>query len=274
MSGRLKLTLLGSGSSTGVPRLGGDEGPDWGACDPNEPRNNRRRCSLLVEYAQAGRAEPTVILIDTSPDCRVQLLDARVTRIDAIVYTHDHADQTHGVDDVRPLVLKHKRRIPVFMDGPTMATLTERFRYAFHGAHVYQPIFDVRPEIHPYEPFEIDGPGGAISFLPLLQDHGPVHSLGFRFGPAAYSNDVVRLPDRSLEALHGLDLWIVDALRDKPHPTHAHVGQALEWAAAIGAKRTILTNLHMDLDYRELSGRLPAGVEAGYDGLVAIADTV
>lgn len=263
MTGVLTVTILGCGSSGGVPRVGGD----WGACDPGDPRNRRRRCSLLLQWVEAGAREPTIVLIDTSPDLREQLLAADVRRLDAIVFSHDHADQSHGIDDVRALVLSMRRRIPVFMDAPTRATLARRFRYIFEGEGAYPAILSLADEIVPYEPFTADGPGGPLTLTPLLQDHGGTPSLGFRCGPFAYSNDVAHLPQETLERLQTLELWIVDALRYAPHPTHAHVDRALSWIAALRPARTILTNLHVDLDYKTLAAALPAGVEPAYDGL-------
>jgi phosphoribosyl 1,2-cyclic phosphate phosphodiesterase len=262
MTGRLRITLLGSGSSGGVPRVGGD----WGVCDPSEPRNRRTRCGLLVERFDEGSQNRTTVLIDTSPDLREQLLKADVKRVDAIVYTHDHADQTHGIDDVRALVLSGGRRVPVFMDPATHKTLEARFRYVFSGSKGYPPLLAIQPDFEPGRPFSVEGPGGSIAFTPLLQDHGPAVSYGFRFGPAAYSNDMVDLPEETLQHLTGLELWIADALRYEPHPTHAHLARTLAWVHRLRPRRTTLTNLHIDMDFARLSAELPAGVEAGYDG--------
>ena len=263
-AGTLRVTILGCGSSGGVPRVGGD----WGVCDPREPRNRRTRCGLLLQRWRGGaeQGEATTVLIDTSPDLREQLLAANVTRIDAIVFSHDHADQTHGIDDVRALAIRMRRRIPAYMDETTRATLEHRFRYVFHGEGGYPAILSIVGGLEPHAPVEIDGPGGALSLKPLLQDHGGIPSLGFRFGAIAYSNDVAQLPDETLAALNGLDLWIVDALRYAPHPTHAHLERTLGWIAAIKPRRTILTNLHIDLDYRTLERELPRGVEPAHDG--------
>jgi phosphoribosyl 1,2-cyclic phosphate phosphodiesterase len=260
-----RITILGCGSSTGVPRVGGD----WGACDPNEPRNRRLRCGLLIEqFAGAiGQGEATTVLIDTPPDLRAQLLAADVRRLDAILYTHDHADQSHGIDDVRPIFHTRRAPIPTFMDGATHATLAKRFAYVFEGGRGYPPVLELQPMLKPGQDVTIDGPGGRVQLTPLLQDHGTVMSLGFRFGDVAYSNDLVRLPDESLAALHGLQVWMVDALRYTAHPTHANVEQALAWIAALKPKRAILTNLHIDLDYQVLKETLPAGVEPAFDGL-------
>lgn len=263
MSRTLKLTFLGTGSSGGVPRVGGD----WGACDPDEPRNRRLRCSVLVEVFGSAKDRPTRILIDTSPDLREQLLAARVDALDAIVFTHDHADQTHGIDDVRPLAYRMRRRIPAFMDAETERTLEEKFRYVFRGQGGYPPILDLQPLILPGEAFMIDGPGGPVDMLPIRQVHGAIVSLGFRIGDLAYCNDVNAFPEGAFAALQGVDTFIVDSLRYAPHASHAHLEQSLEWSRMIGARRCILTNLHVDMDYQTLKAELPAHVEPAYDGM-------
>jgi len=259
-----RVTILGCGSSGGVPRPDGD----WGVCDPNEPRNRRTRCSLLIEQWRqtAGVGDPTPVLIDTSPDIRQQLLAARVTRIDAILYSHDHADQTHGIDDVRAIAYRMRRRIPAYMDAFTRRSLETRFRYVFHGDGGYPPILDGSPVLTPLEPVTISGPGGDIELTPLDQDHGHIRSLGFRFGEVAYSNDVVGIPPDSFARLEGVDLWIADALRRAVHPSHAHLERTLDWIAALKPRRAVLTNMHVDMDYAALTAELPAGVEAAYDG--------
>ena len=264
MSSTVSLTLLGTGSSGGVPRLGND----WGACDPTEPRNRRRRCSALIERFDDRAPEArTRLLIDTSPDLREQLLDAQISRLDGVVYSHDHADQSHGIDDVRPLVIRQRKAIPVWMDAPTRQTLVSKFKYCFAGDKGYPPILDLQPELIPGTPFEVAGPGGVLALLPLLQQHGRIVSLGFRIGGLAYCNDVSDLPPQTRQALTGLEVLIVDALRYTPHPSHAHLDQALEWIAELKPKRAILTNLHVDLDYATLCTTLPEGVEPAYDGL-------
>jgi phosphoribosyl 1,2-cyclic phosphate phosphodiesterase len=262
--GMLRVTILGCGSSGGVPRVGGD----WGACDPAEPKNRRSRCSLLLELwkGAAEEGEATTVLIDTAPDLREQFLKAHLTRLDAIVYTHDHADQAHGIDDVRALVHRMRRRIPTYMDEITRGSLLRRFRYIFEGEGGYPPILSVAGTIVALEPFEISGPGGVLRLLPLWQDHGGVISYGFRIGDLAYNNDVVQLPDESLAQLRGLKLWIADALRYAPHPTHAHLERTLGWVRTLRPMRTVLTNLHIDLDYATLQRELPAGVEPAHDG--------
>jgi phosphoribosyl 1,2-cyclic phosphate phosphodiesterase len=188
-------------------------------------------------------------------------------RVDAVAYSHDHADQAHGIDDLRGFALGQRRRIPVWMDAATRSTLTTRFDYCFEGIGGYLPILEDAGEFKPGREVEIAGPGGAIQFLPLEQDHGQAPSLGFRFGSCAYSNDLVSMPETTFAALAGIDIWIVDTLRYTPHPTHAHLALALEWIARIKPRRAILTNLHIDMDYRKLAAELPEGVEPAYDGL-------
>ncbi len=259
----LTLTLLGTGSSGGVPRLGND----WGVCDPTNPLNRRRRCSALIDvHDPATGGKPTRILIDTSPDLREQLLDAEVDYLDAIVFSHDHADQTHGIDDVRALAIRHRRQIRTWLDDATAATLVPKFRYCFEGQGGYPAILDRQPPLRAGHRFTIDGAGGPVRLLPLDQEHGRIRSLGFRIGNVAYCNDVNGLPDATLADLEGLDLLVLDALRYTPHPTHAHLDQALDWIAQLKPARAVLTNLHVDLDYATLKSELPAHVEPGYDG--------
>jgi len=262
-----RFTLLGSGSSGGVPRADGE----WGACDPAEPRNRRSRCSLLVQQWRGPAGDPqaaTTFVIDTSPDLRTQALAVGLRRLDAVVFSHDHADQAHGIDDVRAFALIQRRRIPTFLDGLTRQTLTRRFSYCFAGEGGYPAILDAQPDIVPGVPFDVHGPGGPVTTLPILQDHGGTHSIGFRIGAFAYSNDVVELDAAAFDALAGVSVWVVDALRDKPHPTHAHLAKALAWIDRIGPARAILTNMHIDLDYGRLHRELPPPTEPGYDGLV------
>jgi phosphoribosyl 1,2-cyclic phosphate phosphodiesterase len=254
--------ILGCGSSSGVPRVGLD-GPDWGACDPAEPRNRRTRCSMLVKTPQGN------LLIDTSPNLREQLLAAGTGRMDAVLFTHDHADQIHGIDDLRAVAYANRRRMPVYADNDTMMTLERRFGYCFHTppGSGYPPILEARLIADPLTPFVVPASRGAIPVVPFAQVHGPIRSLGFRIGPLAYSSDVSDLDDAAFAVLSGVECWVVDALRDAPHPTHSHVAQTLEWIARVRPKRAILTNLHIDLDYAELSRRLPPGVEVAFDGL-------
>lgn len=265
---KLRVTILGSGSSGGVPRIGPDGG-HWGACDPKEPKNRRRRCSLLVEQWERNPAEKTVVLVDTSPDMREQLIDAGVGPIHGVLFTHDHADQSHGIDDLRMVAINQRRRVDCWMDGPTSDTLLNRFGYCFRekpGAG-YPPILNHHLIEEPGRALHIEGPGGTLVALPFDQDHGNIRSLGFRFGPLAYSADAVGIPDESFALLDGIHCWIVDALRYSPHPTHAHVEMALGWLKRAGVPHGVLTNLHVDLDYQALKAELPAGVEPAYDGM-------
>jgi phosphoribosyl 1,2-cyclic phosphate phosphodiesterase len=262
MIAELTFTILGCGSSMGVPRpaLG------WGACDPNNPKNRRRRTSLLVERRDgAGR---TRVLVDTSPDLREQLLDAGVDWLDGVLFTHPHADHIHGIDDLRPLFVKKRRRIDTYFDEPTSRNVTARFRYCFETppGSEYPPIA-TEHRIEAGRRLTIAGEGGAIDVLPILQHHGDIPSLGFRFGNLAYCCDLSGFPDESLPALSGLDVWILDALRYAPHPSHFSVSDALAWIERIRPTRAILTNMHSDLDYQELRGRLPPHVEPAHDGL-------
>jgi len=256
----LEARILGCGSSSGVPRVG-LSGPDWGACDPANPRNRRTRCSLLVKTGGLN------ILIDTSPDLREQMLLAGDARVDAVLYTHGHADQTHGIDDLRAIAYAMRRRMPVYGDGETLAALKARFGYCFETppGSAYPPILDARKIADPLAPFTLEG---GVEVVPFAQTHGNIRSLGFRIGPVAYSSDVSALDEAAFDALNGVECWIVDALRDAPHPTHSHVAQSLEWIARVKPRQAILTNLHIDLDYDELSARLPDGVVAGHDGLI------
>ncbi len=259
----MRFTILGCGSSGGVPRIGNI----WGNCDPSEPRNRRRRCALLVErFGKNGR---TTVLVDTPPDIREQLLDARVEHIDAVLYTHTHADHTHGIDDLRGMFFITKRRIPVYCDRDTRRALESRFDYCFtQGAgSLYPAILEAR-DIRPPQPLRIDGAGGAIEAVPVLQEHGDMSSLGFRFGRVAYSPDICGLPEASVALLQGLDLWIVDALRPAPHPSHFGVKQSLAWIERLGVKRAILTHMTVELDYAALRRDLPAHIEPAYDGMV------
>lgn len=260
----LTFTILGCGSSGGVPRVG----QGWGVCDPNEPRNRRRRCSMLIERHRHGVEKPTRVLIDTSPDLREQLLDAGVDDLDAVLFTHEHADHTHGIDDLRPLTILHRRRINVYVDAQTSSVLHQRFGYAFQtppGSN-YPPVLNEH-RFQAGDTMRIDGAGGVIEATAFRQFHGNIISYGFRIGGLAYSSDLHDLPEESLPHLEGLDVWIVDALRPNPHPTHFSLGEALAWIERLKPRRAVLTNLHTDLDYAELTRDLPAGVIPAYDGM-------
>ncbi len=262
----LTITILGCGSSAGVPRVG----QGWGACDPSNPRNRRRRCAILVARGERGAAdgERTQVLVDAGPDLREQLLGEDVRRLDALLLTHAHADHLHGIDDVRPLVLIQRARIPIYMDEPTAAEAHAKFGYAFKTppGSSYPPLF-VDHRLKPGLGVAIRGPGGAIDALPILLRHGDIDALGFRFGDVAYTPDVSSIPEDAFEALRGLDLWIIDALRYTRHPTHICVEEALAYIAALKPRRAILTNLHTDLDYARLKAELPPHVEPAYDGM-------
>ena len=257
----LRFTILGCGSSGGVPRLGGL----WGDCDPKNPKNRRSRCSLLVERLHGDAV--TRVLIDTSPDMRAQLLAAGVGALDAVVFTHSHADHTHGIDDLRQVVFNTRQRLPVWADGPTQESLISRFAYAFiqPAGSFYPPILDLRSIDGA---FSVDGAAGPIPFTPFHVDHGMIDALGFRIGPLAYLPDAVRIPEASWASLQGLDCWIVDALRRTPHPTHAHLAMTLDWIARAKPTQAILTNMHLDLDYATLLAELPPTITPAYDGRV------
>jgi len=259
----LRFTVLGCGSSAGVPRVA----QGWGACDPNNPKNRRRRCSLLVE--RIGTRGTTTVLVDTSPDLREQLLDAGVEKLDGVLFTHDHADHSHGIDDVRPLVLHQRRRVDVYLDATTSAALHAKFDYCFATppGSDYPPIV-TEHRIADGAPITIEGEGGEITAIPYAQLHGTGTTLGFRFDNFAYSCDVSAISDDAARQLENLDVWILDALRYKPHPSHFSVDEALAWVERMKPRRAVLTNLHTDLDYETLRRSLPANVEPAFDGMV------
>lgn len=256
----MRITILGCGSSGGVPRLGGL----WGACDPENPRNRRRRCSILVERVTDDGT--TSVLIDTSPDMRSQLLDAGIGRLDAVLYTHAHADHVHGIDDLRMIVINMRQRLPVWADAPTKASLLERFGYAFvqPEGSMYPPILEMNDLP---EKLTIDGPGGALAFTNFLVPHGGIDALGFRVNDVAYLPDVATLPASAWLHLENLSCWIVDALRRDPHPTHSHLAQTLEWIKRAAPETAVLTNLHNDLDYATLAAETPDHIQPAFDGL-------
>jgi phosphoribosyl 1,2-cyclic phosphate phosphodiesterase len=247
--------MLGSGTSSGVPRIGGN----WGACDPSNPRNRRRRVSILVEHGDAR------ILVDTSPDLREQLLDAGVASLTAVFYSHDHADHSHGIDDLRGVFHAQRARVDCFMDAETRATLMARFGYVFEGHEGYPACARART-------MRAEHRFGELVVRPFEQRHGPIHSRGFRFeadGKAiAYSTDISDIPDASAPLLEGLDLWIVDALRREPHPTHSHLAQTLAWIGRFRPKAAWLTHMDQSMDHDALLRELPEGVTPGHDGRV------
>ena len=256
----LRYTILGCGSSGGVPRLGGH----WGACDPENPKNTRRRCSMLVERIEGD--EITRVLIDTSPDLRNQLLGAGIGNLDAVIYTHPHADHIHGIDDLRMIVFNQKKRLPVWADGQTSERLLSGFAYAFvqPEGSPYPPILDLNRIIGPVT---IEGAGGPITFTPFEVGHGSIDSLGFVIGDLAYLPDVSEMREEAWEAVNGIGTWVLDALRYEPHPTHTHFEQSLAWIEKAGAKRGILTNMHIDLDYQVVEDTTPAHISAAFDGM-------
>jgi phosphoribosyl 1,2-cyclic phosphate phosphodiesterase len=254
----MKVTILGCGGSGGVPLADGTPGGYWGVCDPANPKNRRRRVSILVEQGE------TTILVDTSPDLRLQLLDAGASHLDAILFTHAHADHCHGLDDLRAMT--HRRRGPIdaYMDAATRALLTARFAYAFASScdprAFYRPVMTDRL---------IEGPFTVadVPVTPFIQGHGPESTLGFRLGDMAYTTDAVSLDDDAFAALAGIKLWIVDCLRDEPHPTHSWTAQTFAWIDRVRPQRAVLTHMNHQVDYEDLRRRCPPGVEPGYDGL-------
>ena len=261
---KTRFTILGCGSSMGVPRVA----LGWGACDPNNPRNRRRRCSLLVERFNPTGGKTTV-LVDCSPDLREQLLAVDVGWVDGVLVTHEHADHTHGVDDLRPMFVRKRRRVDIYLDAATSRAMHAKFGYCFATppGSGYPPIV-TEHRLVIGQAVAIDGSGGPVEALPVLQEHGDIRSLGFRFGGLAYSADIKGLPAGSIDMLAELDVWIVDALRYAPHPSHLNLTEALALIGRVKPKRAILTNLHADLDYETLRAELPPYIEPAYDGML------
>jgi phosphoribosyl 1,2-cyclic phosphate phosphodiesterase len=264
----MRFTVLGCGSSPGVPRINGD----WGNCDPSEPRNKRLRSSLLVERIgdQGGK---TTVVIDTGPDFRAQMLAAQVDHIDAVVFTHAHADHIHGIDDLRGYWINQRHLINTYADKATIARVLEGFAYCYRtpeGSN-YPPIL-AHQMIEHYTPFSISGAGGPIDFEPLTQMHGSIQSLGFRIGDFAYCTDVSDFPERTVLALKGLDVLIIDALQHNPHPSHISLTEALHWIEKLAPRRAYLTHMHTPLDYMMVSRETPEHVMPAHDGLVIELD--
>jgi phosphoribosyl 1,2-cyclic phosphate phosphodiesterase len=257
----LRFTILGCGSSGGVPRLG----DQWGACDPANPRNRRRRCSLLVE--RVTDAGTTRVLVDTSPDMRQQLLDAGVGQLDGVVWTHPHADHVHGIDDLRMIVFNQRRLLDVWADDATFAALRHRFGYAFETppGSSYPPILRRHPLAGS---ISVEGVGGPLTVTPIPVGHGDIDALGLRIGDLAYMPDVNTIPAESARLLDGLDVWILDALRRSPHPSHLSFAEALAWMDRMAPKRGILTNMHVDMDHDAVASETPAHVAPAFDGMV------
>lgn len=255
----MRITILGCGGSGGVPQVGGE----WGKCDPAEPKNYRTRSSILIE--EAGRR----LLVDTSPDLRAQLLAAKVDGLDAVIWTHSHADHINGVDDLRAINRLINRPLPVYGPPETIAHIRHSFGYVFQPLpegveNYYKPVLLPQRTIEPMEVFQAVG----FEILALEQDHGFSRSYGYRIGNFAYSTDVVRMSEETFAALEGIEVWIVDAFRHAPHTTHSHVAQTLDWIKRLKVKRAILTHMTDDMDYRSLLAELPVGVEPAYDGMV------
>ncbi|MDD3181507.1 MAG: MBL fold metallo-hydrolase [Alphaproteobacteria bacterium] len=253
----MKITILGCGCSGGVPLIGNV----WGACDPSEPRNHRTCVSILVE--EGGQT----LLVDTSPDMREQLLRVRLRAVDAILYTHEHADHTHGIDNIRSPNWLMGKPVPLYADQHTMDDLKQRFSYIFDDqrparAQFYLPA--VETHIIGKAPLTF----GPITVKAFLQPHGKINSLGFRFNDFGYSTDVADLTDEAVDILKGVKVWVVDGVRERPHHTHANVDTALEWIERVKPERAYLTHMDQTLDYATLKARLPDNVEPCYDGLV------
>ena len=273
----LRITILGCGASGGVPRFGGaDEGGNWGDCDPSDAKNRRRRCAILVERVGPDGAA-TRVLVDAGPDIRQQLLDARISWLDAVLFTHDHADHIHGIDDLRMAVFVRRKLLDVWADQRTMATLKRRFGYVFETPEgsSYPPILTAHEfseaQARGAEPIRIDGAGGPIDATAFPVGHGRMPSLGFRFGGAAYLPDANEIPEPSWPLLADLDLWIVDALRPAPHPSHAHLDLTLEWIARSKTRRAVLTNMNIELDHAATLRATPEHVTPAHDGMVLFA---
>jgi phosphoribosyl 1,2-cyclic phosphate phosphodiesterase len=259
----MRITLLGTGGSAGVPLIGGADGAgDWGACDPTEPRNARTRASIVVDSGEGTR-----LLVDTGPDLRAQLLACRIPSVHAVLYTHPHADHITGIDEVRILNRLVNRPLDAFATRPTLEELTRRFAYAFRPwepPNFYRPVLVAR-EVAAGD--TIEAAGMAVRLF--AQDHGRIESLGLRIGGFAYSTDVVALNDAAFAALDGVDTWVVGCfLRQGPHWTHADLTTVLQWIARVRPRRAVLTHMGNDMDWAWLAAHLPHGVETGYDGMV------
>ncbi len=258
---RLRFTILGCGSSGGVPRLGGN----WGDCDPKNKKNIRQRCSLLVQ--RINRNGTTQVLIDTSPDMRNQLLNAGIGSLNGVIYTHSHADHVHGLDDLRMIYFNMQKRINVWADQATQNDLIERFKYAF-----LQPSESPYPPILNLNTLEsvtvVEGEGGSVTFIPFTVKHGNINALGFRIGPLVYLPDVSEMSKEAWDAVSQAKCWVLDALRRTPHPSHSHLENSLKWIKQAGIEKAVLTNMHVDLDYETVMKETPKNVEPAFDGMV------
>lgn len=262
MTDRLKITILGCGSSGGVPRIGNI----WGACDPNNPKNRRRRCSILIErISKNGR---TTVLVDSSPDMREQLLDADIQHLDAVLYTHEHADHVHGLDDLRMLFINNRKRIPTYATGEAKELILQRFAYAFEAPEEspYPPILEMC-ELTPK--LTIQGAGGPLEIKTYPVIHGKSIVQAILVNGILYTPDIKAFYEDHPPWLSDLNLWIIDALRDVDHPTHFSLSEALHWIDTAKPSEAILTNLHIDLDYQRLLDETPKNVRPAFDGMVA-----
>ncbi|MBX3596350.1 MAG: MBL fold metallo-hydrolase [Rhizobiaceae bacterium] len=263
MADLLRLTILGCGSSPGVPRITGD----WGRCDPNNPKNRRRRAAALVQ--RIGEKGTTTVVIDTGPDFREQMLMAKVQQIDGVIYTHAHADHIHGIDDLRSYVIEQQQLIDIYADRSTFYRIDDAFGYCFETpkGSSYPPILQAHMIDHD-KPVEVSGRGGIIRFQPLPQIHGDITSLGFRIGNVAYCSDVSAFPDATAAKLHGLDWLVIDALQYRTHPSHFSLNEALDWIDRLKPKQAVLTHMHIPLDYETVMKETPQHVEPAFDGMV------
>jgi len=257
----IRFRILGCGSSGGVPRLGGN----WGDCDPTNPKNQRQRCSILIEQETGDGI--TRVLIDSGPDMRAQLVAAGVGVLDGVVYTHAHADHVHGLDDLRQIVFNTRKRLQVWADAPTQDALLSRFGYAFvqPAGSPYPPILEMNAILGP---ISVEGAGGVITLDPINVNHGSIDALGLRVNDVVYMPDVAEIYDDAWPQLDGLECWILDALRRAPHPTHAHLEKSLSWIKRVAPKTAVLTNMHNDLDYETVSAETPAHIQPAFDGMV------
>ena len=261
----IRITILGCGSSGGVPRIGND----WGNCNPANPKNTRKRCSILIsKMGSSGRT--TDVLVDTSPDIRTQINQhTSIQSVDGVLFTHPHADHIHGIDDLRAFAINNGERVNVWADDPTSRMLTKRFSYCFktpEGSD-YPPILNLH-HIAAGHPISIIGAGGQIDILPFTVNHGRIDSLGFKVNNAAYIPDVNGIPEESLVQLSNLDHWIIDALRRSPHPSHFCLSETLEWIRKIKPRQAYLTNMHIDLDYDFVAENTPNNVVPCHDGMI------
>ncbi len=257
------ITILGCGSSGGVPRIGND----WGECDPDNPRNQRQRCSILVRKTNESGDE-TIAIIDTSPDLRNQLNSNNVAQVDGVLYTHPHADHIHGIDDLRSVAMATGELVNAWADEPTSDMLLKRFGYCFKtpNGSEYPPILNLKQLVAGVD-VEINGPGGSIAFTPFRVHHGTIDALGFRVGNVVYTPDLNGVPDESLPNLQNLDVWIVDALRRSRHPSHWSLSETVSWIEKINPGKALITNMHVDLDYQFVDKNTPENVTPCHDGL-------